>query len=130
METTLKQTPEVAAFTRRTGSELGFFATQQTKGDILVRLKPASGRRAADEIINELRGKLKEAAPTFDIEFIQLLQAILGDLEGANTPIEVKVFGANPDTLATISGQIEEELRKVQGVVDLVGVKRGNPETT
>jgi multidrug efflux pump subunit AcrB len=130
IEAILKQTPEVAAFTRRTGSELGFFATQQTKGDILVRLKPASGRRAADEIINDLRGKLKEAAPTFDIEFIQLLQDMLGDLEGAPTPIEVKVFGDNPDTLATISGQVEEELHKVQGVVDLVGVKRGNPETT
>ncbi len=130
MEAVLKQTPEIAAFTRRTGSELGLFATQQTKGDILVRLKPAGGRRSADAIINDLREKLKEAAPTFDIEFIQLLQDMLGDLEGAPTAIEVKVFGDNPDTLAALSEQIEGELKKVQGVVDLVGVKRGNPETT
>ena len=32
--------PEVAAFSRRTGAELGLFATQPNKGDILVRLKP------------------------------------------------------------------------------------------
>jgi CzcA family heavy metal efflux pump len=130
MEAVLKSTSEIAAFTRRTGSELGFFATRQTKGDILVRLKPAGQRKAADEVINDLRDKLQEAAPGFEIEFVQLLQDMLGDLEGAPTPIEVKVFGDSPDTLADISEQIEGELEKVPGVVDLVGVQRGNPETT
>ena len=130
MEGVLKTTPEIAAFTRRTGSELGFFATQQTKGDILVRLKPAGQRKPADAVISDLRDKLEEAAPGFEIEFVQLLQDMLGDLEGAPTPIEVKVFGDNPDTLADISEQVEGQLEKVKGVVDLVGVRRGNPETT
>src|SRR5437773_1945549 len=40
VEKILKETPEVAAFTRRTGAEMGMFATQQNRGDILVRLKP------------------------------------------------------------------------------------------
>jgi CzcA family heavy metal efflux pump len=130
MEAVLKATPEIAAFTRRTGSELGLFATQQTKGDILVRLKPAGDRKPAEDVITDLRDKLAEAAPGFEIEFVQLLQDMLGDLEGAPTPIEVKVFGDDPDTLAGISEQIEGELEKVDGVVDLVGVQRGNPETT
>ena len=130
MEHVLKQTPDIAAFTRRTGSELGLFATQQTKGDILVRLTPAGGRKAAEEVITDLRDELQEAAPGFEIEFVQLLQDMLGDLEGAPTPIEVKVFGDDPDVLAELSEQIEAELEKVEGVVDLVGVQRGNPETT
>jgi CzcA family heavy metal efflux pump len=130
METVLKETHEIAAFTRRTGSELGLFATQQTKGDILVRLKPAGERKSAEAVITDLRDKLAGAAPGFEIEFVQLLQDMLGDLEGAPTPIEVKVFGDDPDTLADISEQIEGELEKVDGVVDLVGVQRGNPETT
>ena len=130
MEGVLKQTPEIAAFTRRTGTELGLFATQQTKGDILVRLKPAGSRKAAEEVITDLRDKLEEAAPGFEIEFVQLLQDMLGDLEGNPTPIEVKVFGDDPDTLAEISEQVEGVLETVQGVVDLVGVQRGNPETT
>ncbi len=37
-------TPEVAAYSRRTGSELGLFATAQNTGDILVRLKPRGER--------------------------------------------------------------------------------------
>ncbi len=130
LEDVLKKTPEIAAFTRRTGSELGLFATQQTKGDILVRLKPAGSRKPAEEIITDLRDKLTEAAPGFEIEFVQLLQDMLGDLEGAPTPIEVKVFGDDPDTLAEIAEEVEGTLEKVQGVVDLVGVQRGNPETT
>ncbi len=130
VEKILQDTPDIAAFTRRTGSELGLFATQQNKGDILVRLKPRRERRDSDEIINDLRDKLKEAAPQLDIEFIELLQDMIGDLEGNPTPIEVKVFGNDPDTLADISEQIEKMLEGVRGVVDLVGVQRGSPETT
>jgi multidrug efflux pump subunit AcrB len=55
---------------------------------------------------------------------------MIGDLEGAPTPIEVKVFGDDPDTLAGISEQLEHLLEGVSGVVDIVGVQRGSPETT
>ena len=47
IEQLVKQTPEVASFSRRTGSELGLFATQQNKGDIVVRLKPRRREGAA-----------------------------------------------------------------------------------
>jgi len=130
MEDVLIHTPDVAAFTRRTGSELGLFATQQNSGDILVRLKPRSERRAADEVITDLRDKLTEAAPGVEVEFIQLLQDMIGDLEGAPTPIEVKVFGDDPGTLADISEQVEKILEGTEGVVDIVGLQRGNPEAT
>jgi hydrophobe/amphiphile efflux-1 (HAE1) family protein len=130
IEAVLHETPDIAAFTRRTGSELGLFATQQTKGDILVRLKPPKGRRRADAIIEDLREKLGKAVPAFDIEFVELLQDMLGDLEGAAEPIEVKVFGDDPETLAAISEQVEKLLEGTHGVVDVVGVQRGNPETT
>ena len=130
MEDVLQHTPDVAAFTRRTGSELGLFATQQNGGDILVRLKPRPERRSSDEVITDLRDRLTEAAPGVEIEFIQLLQDMIGDLEGAPTPIEVKVFGDDPDTLSKISEQVEKTLQGTQGVVDIVGVQRGNPEST
>src|SRR5204862_7524809 len=113
VEQVLQQTPDIAAFTRRTGSELGLFATQQNKGDILVRLKARSQRRSADEVINDLREKLEQAAPQLEIEFIQLLQDMIGDLEGNPTPIEVKVFGDDASTLAAISENAEKLLEGV-----------------
>src|SRR5262249_12226660 len=72
----------------------------------------------------------RAAAPLVDIEFIQLLQDMLGDLEGNPEPIEVKIFGDDPDRLAALAAPVEEMMRKVRGVVDVVGVQKGNPEAT
>jgi CzcA family heavy metal efflux pump len=131
VEAVLLKTPEVAAIQRRTGSELGLFATQQNSGDVLVRLKPRNQRdRSSEEVISDLRDKLTEAAPGMEIEFVQLLQDMLGDLEGNPTPIEVKVFGDETTVLAELGEKIEEMLGKVEGLVDIVGVQSGNPEVT
>jgi CzcA family heavy metal efflux pump len=131
IEKLLSETPEVAAYSRRTGSELGLFATAQNTGDILVRLKPRNQRRrSSEEVIEELRDKLHEAVPLVDIEFVQLLQDMLGDLEGNPEPIEVKIFGSDPPVLAELADPVEEMLNKVRGVVDVVGVQKGNPEVT
>jgi CzcA family heavy metal efflux pump len=131
MEAVLSATPDVAAYSRRTGSELGLFATPQNSGDILVRLKPRGSRsRSSEEIISDLRDKLHEAAPLAEIEFVQLLQDMLGDLEGNPTPIEVKIFGDDPSVLEQLAEPVEEMLGRIDGVVDVVGMQRGDPEVT
>jgi len=131
METVIAATPEVAAFSRRTGAELGLFATPQNQGDVLVRLKPHGQRsRSAAEVIEELRPKLQAVAPGVDVEFVQLLQDMIGDLEGAPTPIEVKVFGDDPRVLAALASRVEPVLTGTPGVVDVVGVQLGSPEVT
>jgi CzcA family heavy metal efflux pump len=129
----LKETPEVATFSRRTGSELGLFATQQNTGDFLVRLKPRNERdRSADEIIDALRAEFEEAVPDTEIEFVQLLQDMLGDLEGNPDPIEVKLFGDDVGQLASLAEEVEARLEKLEpeGIVDVVGPQAGNPEVT
>ncbi len=131
MEKVISSTPEVASYSRRTGSELGLFATAQNSGDILVRLKPRDQRhRSSEEIIADMRPKLQAAAPLAEIEFVQLLQDMLGDLEGSPTPIEVKLFGDDTSTLEALAEPVAQMLEKVDGVVDVVGMKRGNPELT
>jgi CzcA family heavy metal efflux pump len=131
MEAEVAKTPEVAAFSRRTGAELGLFATQPNKGDILVRLKPRSERRrSAEEVIADLRPKLAQAAPGVNLEFVQLLQDMIGDLEGAAEPIEVKIFGDDAATLTALAGSVQHEMEGVQGIVDVVGPQAGTPETT
>jgi CzcA family heavy metal efflux pump len=131
MEKVIADTPEVASYSRRTGSELGLFATAQNSGDILVRLKSRGERgRTSQEVISDLRPRLQEAAPLAEIEFVQLLQDMLGDLEGAPTPVEVKIFGDDTDVLERVAGSVEESLQHIDGVVDVVGMQRGNPEVT
>ncbi len=41
VEKVLSKNPDVAAYVRRTGAELGLFATQTSRGDIQVALRPA-----------------------------------------------------------------------------------------
>jgi len=131
IEKIIADTPEVAAYSRRTGSELGLFATAQNTGDILVRLKPRRERaRASEEVISDIREKLHAATPLVEVEFIQLLQDMLGDLEGSPEPIEVKIFGDDPVRLAELAGPVEDMMNKVTGVVDVVGPQQGNPEVT
>jgi CzcA family heavy metal efflux pump len=129
VEAILKSVPEVEAFTRRTGTELGLFATEQNSGDFVVRLKPASERtRSSEEIISEQRARFAREVPGVDIEFVQLLQDMLGDLEGNPEPVEVKVFGDDLPTLFTLAESITAKLRTIPGLVDIVGPRRGNPE--
>ena len=131
VEKLVADTPEVASFSRRTGSELGLFATEPNKGDLLVRLKPRrERRRSAEEVIDELREKVHEAAPTMDVEFIQLLQDMIGDLEGNPNPIEVKIFGDDTARLEELADEVEPKIEEIKGIVDVVGVERGNPEVT
>jgi multidrug efflux pump subunit AcrB len=129
MESKVEVLPEKYAYSRRTGAELGLFATEQNKGDILVKLKPRSERkRDIEEVITDLRAQITRSMAGVDIEFVQILQDMLGDLEGSPEPIEVKVFGNNTDELNRIADELGSKLQQVKGVVDFKGPRRGNPE--
>jgi CzcA family heavy metal efflux pump len=129
LEAILAKTPEIATFTRRTGTELGFFATEQNSGDILVRLKPRRVRhKSAADLISEQRDRFAAELPGMTIEFVQILQDMLGDLEGNPEPIEVKLFGDDLGTLEALAAQVAAKLKNVPGLVDLVQPRHGNPE--
>jgi len=129
MELKVAAVPEVSAFSRRTGAELGLFATEQNKGDILVKLKPPSQRkRSAEEVIEDLREQITKSVPGVDVEFVQLLQDMLGDLEGSPEPVEIKIFGSNSDELNRVADELASQIQKVSGLVDFKGPRRGNPE--
>jgi CzcA family heavy metal efflux pump len=129
IETRLQATPEVSGFARRTGAELGLFATAQNRGDIIVKLKDRSQRsRNGEEVIAGLRAQFAEQLPGMTIEFVQILQDMLGDLEGNPEPIEVKLFGDDVNTLSGLAERVEAGMKKIDGVVDIVKPQRGNPE--
>lgn len=130
LEAILAKTPEVTAWTRRTGAENGLFATEPNKGDILVVLKPASERkRSVSDIIEEQRKQIAQELPQVDSDFHQILQDELNDLSGTASPIEVKLFGENPTVLRSLATQAEERIKDTPGLVDLVTTGRiGAPQ--
>jgi CzcA family heavy metal efflux pump len=120
---------EQSAFSRRTGAELGLFATEQSKGDILVKLKPRADRdRSAQEVIDDLRARITGSIAGVDVEFVQLLQDMLGDLEGSPEPVEVKIFGNSADELNRVADELAPKIERIKGIVDFKGPRRGNPE--
>src|SRR5207253_4203807 len=92
----LRTTPEVESTSRRTGLQLGLAAvTEANTGDIAVKLK-RNRSRGSDEVISEVRQKVQEEFPHLDVEFVQLLQDMIGDLTSAPEPVAINLF--SPDT--------------------------------
>jgi len=132
VEEILRATPEVESTSRRTGLELGLAAvTEPNTGDIAVKLK-ADRRRGVDEVISDVRAKVVSSEPGLDVEFIQVLQDMIGDLTGAPEPIVVKLFSPDPDLLSTWAPQVAEALEKVTigGKTPVVDVEDGIENTT
>ena len=124
----LQETPEVLSFSRRTGTELGFAITEPNRGDYAVMLKE-NRKRDIEAVIEEVRGKVAEAAPGVDVEFIQVLQDLIGDLAGAPNPVEIKLFGENQADLETAATAIADKLGKVKGAADVKsGIIESGPE--
>jgi CzcA family heavy metal efflux pump len=129
IEAILQQTPEVVGFIRRSGSEIGLFPTEQKTGDIVVRLAPRAARaRGIQAVMSEQRARIAREVPGVEVELVQLLPDVLGNLQGTPEPIEVKLFGDDIGTLGSLAERIEEKLSHIEGLVDLVGPRRGNPE--
>jgi multidrug efflux pump subunit AcrB len=119
VEKILAETPEVTGTSRRTGAELGLFATEQNSGDIAVRLTRRSQRdRGILEVIDEIRGKVESAVPRMRVEFVQILSDVLDDLSGAGSPVEVKLFGSDLPSLENYAAQLSPKLEKIGGLED------------
>ncbi|MFL5615999.1 MAG: efflux RND transporter permease subunit [Gemmatimonadaceae bacterium] len=119
-ERLLAQTPEITGTSRRTGAELGLFATQQNTGDVVARLAPPSSRtRSTFEVIAELRDKIAAAVPRLHIEFVQILSDVINDLAGAARPVEIRLFGPDLNALEAYAQKLAPQLEKVDGIEDL-----------
>ncbi|HKB09856.1 MAG TPA: efflux RND transporter permease subunit [Vicinamibacterales bacterium] len=132
IERILRATPEVESTSRRTGLELGLAAvTEPNTGDIAVKLK-ADRKRSVEEVISDVRAKVVSSEPGLDVEFIQVLQDMIGDLTGAPEPVVVKLFSPDPELLSTWAPQVADALEKVKigGGTPIVDVENGIEKTT
>lgn len=129
-ERILARTPEIEATSRRTGAELGLFATAQNTGDIVARLKPPSRRsRKIFEVMDGVRDEVTAAVPRLHIEFVQILSDVINDLAGAARPVEIKLFGERLDSLEAYARRLEPALDSIAGLEDLYnGVSEPSPE--
>jgi CzcA family heavy metal efflux pump len=129
VESVLQRTPDIEGYIRRTGAELGFYATEPYTGDVLIVLKPAGQRRPMAEVIDSIREDLKREVPELPTEFTPTIQNQINNLTGAESPIEVKVFGSDQAKLRELATAVGKVLEEIPGVVDVnTNVLMGNPD--
>jgi CzcA family heavy metal efflux pump len=120
LEQMIKQVPEVESYSRRTGLQLGLAAvTEANTGDIAVKLK-TDRKRTVDDVTAELRAKIRQEAPQIDVEFIQVLQDMIGDLSNAPEPVQIKLFSSDAALLNQWAPRVADAISKVPGVVDIL----------
>src|SRR5262249_19230741 len=120
VERIIRATPEVENTSRRTGLQLGLAAvTEANRGDYTVKLKAKRGRDI-EEVMDDVRTRIKKEEPGADVEFIQLLQDMIGDLSNEPEPVVVKLYSQDPKALLAAAPRVAEAIRKVNGVVDVL----------
>jgi CzcA family heavy metal efflux pump len=114
----LRRIPEVSITSRRTGLQMGLAAvTEANNGDFTVRLK-TDRSRSIDEVMADARAQIHAAEPSLDIEFIQILQDMIGDLSNSPEPIQIKLFSNDQQLLLTLGPRVQQAIAKIPGVVD------------
>lgn len=118
VEKELVKIPEVQAYSRRTGTQMGFFITEPNTGDYLIQLKSNRTKTTA-AVIAEIRSKIESSQPALKVDFGQVIGDMLGDLMSSTQPIEVKIFGNDQLALEALSRKVAGVLRKINGTADV-----------
>jgi len=127
VEQMLREIPEVESTSRRTGLQLGLAAvTEANTGDVLVKLK-SKRDRGIDEVIADMRAKIKQEEPALDVEFTQVLQDMIGDLTSVPEPIQIKLFSPDAKLLEEWAPKVADAISPdektgkggIKGVVDV-----------
>jgi CzcA family heavy metal efflux pump len=133
IEEIVRSQPEVESTSRRTGLQLGLAAvTEANRGDFSVKLK-TNRKRDIDEVISDIRSEIEQTEPAAKVEFIQVLQDMIGDLTSQPEPIVIKLFSRDPKLLANTAPRVADAIQKVHGVVDVLdGIENtiSGPATT
>jgi cobalt-zinc-cadmium resistance protein CzcA len=122
----IESIPEVKTYSRRIGTQMGFFITEPSRGDYLIELHK-SRNRTTDQVSDEIRRKVERAVPALIADFGQVITDMLGDLMSSVQPIEVKIFGDNHAKIMELSNRIADSLRNIEGVADVKGIVIAGP---
>lgn len=118
VESILLGIPEIESYSRRTGTQLGFFLTEPNSGDFLVKLKKERKKQIQD-VISEVRQKVESSEPGLRIEFGQLMMDVIGDLINNPSPVEIKLFGDDTRLIDEKAEEISKLIETIPGVVDV-----------
>ncbi|HLN74143.1 MAG TPA: efflux RND transporter permease subunit [Prolixibacteraceae bacterium] len=110
--------PEVQSYSRRTGTQMGFFITEPNTGDYLIRLKDQRDK-TTEEVIDEIRQQIEAKIPVLKADFGQVVGDMLGDLMSSVQPVEIKLFGNDPQQTRQMARKIAALVESIPGTADV-----------
>lgn len=105
-------------YSRRTGTQMGFFITEQNVGDYLIHLKD-NRKKTTDEVIDEIRTELQRINLPLEVDFGQVVNDMLGDLMSSVQPIEIKIYGDRPEMIRDYADKVADIIDSVLGTADV-----------
>lgn len=118
VEKIIVSNPDVAAYSRRTGTQMGFFITEPNTGDYLIQLKKNRNKTTA-EVTDDIRSKIEVSGLPLTVDFGQVISDMLGDLMSSVQPIEIKIFGTDQKVIEDYSKKVSDIVAKVNGTADV-----------
>ncbi|MBA2593251.1 MAG: efflux RND transporter permease subunit, partial [Gammaproteobacteria bacterium] len=118
VEAILQATPEVQTYSRRTGIQLGGGVTEANTGDFFIRLTPQP-RRSIEIVIEDVRRAVEKSVPGLNIETLQLMEDLIGDLTSVPQPIEVKLFSNDEVALEGSAVKVSDRISSIPGVIEV-----------
>jgi CzcA family heavy metal efflux pump len=120
IEKILQATPEVENTSRRTGLQLGLAAvTEANRGDFTVKLKTKRSR-SVFKVIADVRDQIEASEPATKVEFVQILQDMIGDLSNEPQPVVIRLYSQDGKLLNETGPRVAEAISKISGVVDVL----------
>jgi len=130
VEKIISEVPEVQAYSRRTGTQMGFFITEPNTGDYLIQLKKKRDK-TTNEVIEDIRAQIESTQPALRVDFGQVIGDMLGDLMASIQPVEIKIFGNDENKLKELSQEAAAILSHVKGTADVFdGIVIAGPSIT
>ncbi|MDB5429580.1 MAG: efflux transporter permease subunit [Caulobacter sp.] len=122
-EAIIRATPEVDSYSRRTGLQLGGGLTEADEGDFFIHLKAKRGR-GVEAVMTDIRTRIEAEVPGLELETVQLMEDLIGDLTAVPQPIEVKLFSGDPAALAAAAPQVQTALEGIKGLAEVQSGQR------
>ena len=116
-EKIIRNDPDVQSYSRELGIELGPFLNEPNVGSYLIKLKP-DRKHTSDEVMDRIRGQFDKRFPMVRWDIKGFLSDLVGDLQLAPYPVEIKLFSPDLAWLKKTAPRVEEQIRKIPGIVD------------
>ncbi|MHB1897251.1 MAG: efflux RND transporter permease subunit [Metallibacterium sp.] len=116
-EQIIRDNPDVQGYSRRLGTQLGPYLSEPYKGSFLIKLK-ADRKHSTNQVMAEIRHQFDRRFPMVRWDIKGFLTDLVGDLQLAPYPVEVRLFSPDLPWLEKTAPRVEAQIKKIPGLVD------------